>query len=100
VEEGETQIVPLVIGDSRQTMEVCERALERGVFAQAIRPPTVPEGTARLRLAAMANHTPAELRWAARQLAAATRECGLEPAGTNTDPEADSLDGPALRKAA
>ena len=43
-------------------MRVCERALERGVFAQAIRPPTVPAGTSRLRLAAMASHTPAELR--------------------------------------
>ena len=38
-------------------MEACERALERGVFAQAIRPPTVPDGTSRLRLAVMASHT-------------------------------------------
>ena len=41
-------------------------ALEHGVFAQAIRPPTVPEGTSRLRLAVMASHTKAELREAAR----------------------------------
>jgi 8-amino-7-oxononanoate synthase len=80
IDEGETQIVPLVIGDSGQTLEVCERALRRGVFAQAIRPPTVPRGTSRLRLAAMATHRTAELRWAARQLAEAARECGLEPA--------------------
>jgi hypothetical protein len=63
-------------------MEFCERALERGVFAQAIRPPTVPHGSSRLRLAAMATHTAAELRWAARELAAAADEAGLEPVGT------------------
>ena len=41
----------------------------RGVFAQAIRPPTVPEGSSRLRLAAMATHNAAELQWAARSSA-------------------------------
>ncbi|HEY8770835.1 MAG TPA: hypothetical protein VIM03_09855, partial [Thermoleophilaceae bacterium] len=45
-----------------------ERALERGVFAQAIRPPTVPEGSSRLRLAVMASHTKTELRDAAETL--------------------------------
>ena len=46
-----------VVGDAEQAMRICELALERGVFAQAIRPPTVPEGTSRLRLAVMASHT-------------------------------------------
>jgi glycine C-acetyltransferase/8-amino-7-oxononanoate synthase len=41
------------------------------VFAQAIRPPTVPAGTSRLRLAVMASHTKSELRDAARVLAEA-----------------------------
>ena len=56
VGEGETQIVPLVVGDAGQAMALCEGALERGVFAQAIRPPTVPPGTSRLRMTAMATH--------------------------------------------
>ena len=73
---GEAAIVPLVLGDAGRAMAVCERALERGVFAQAIRPPTVPEDTSRLRLAAMASHNTAELEWAAAQLAAAAREQG------------------------
>jgi 8-amino-7-oxononanoate synthase len=95
VDGGETQIVPLVIGESRLAMDVCERALGLGVFAQAIRPPTVPAGSARLRLAAMATHRPAELRWAARQLATATREAGLEPAGSPLPTETeDSLEQP------
>ncbi len=79
--DGDTQIAPLVIGDSHLTMELCERALERGVFAQAIRPPTVPAGGSRLRLAAMATHRPAELRWAAHEISAAARDVGLEPIG-------------------
>jgi len=79
VVEGEVQIVPLVVGEERAAMSLCQAALERGVFAQAIRPPTVPPGTARLRLAAMASHSAAELREAARVLGASARELGLEP---------------------
>ena len=41
-----TQIVPLVVGGAEDAMALCEAALERGVFAQAIRPPTVPPGPA------------------------------------------------------
>ncbi len=67
---GETPIVPLIVGDADAAMAASERALERGVFAQAIRPPTVPDGTSRLRLAVMASHTKSELREAARVLAA------------------------------
>jgi 7-keto-8-aminopelargonate synthetase-like enzyme len=63
--------VPLIVGDADAAMKACERALERGVFAQAIRPPTVPAGTSRLRLAVMASHTKSELREAGVALAAA-----------------------------
>jgi glycine C-acetyltransferase/8-amino-7-oxononanoate synthase len=68
---SETQIVPLVLGDAASTMRVCERALEGGVFAQGIRPPTVAEGTSRLRLTVMATHSADELRVAAGVLASA-----------------------------
>jgi 8-amino-7-oxononanoate synthase len=74
-----TQIVPIVIGDARQAMRVCELAIERGVFAQAIRPPTVPEGTSRLRLAVMASHSKAELREAAQVLGRAALQAGWRP---------------------
>ena len=76
VPSGETAIVPLILGDASRAVAVCERALQRGVFAQAIRPPTVMEGRSRLRLAAMASHNTAELEWAAAQIAAAAREAG------------------------
>jgi 8-amino-7-oxononanoate synthase len=74
---AESQIVPLVVGDAATTMELCERAIERGVFAQGIRPPTVAEGSSRLRLTVMATHRAAELRHAAKLIAAAAREIGL-----------------------
>ena len=70
---SETQIVPLVIGDAGAAASACERALADGVFAQAIRPPTVAHGTSRLRLAVMASHTKSELRAAARTLARVAR---------------------------
>jgi 8-amino-7-oxononanoate synthase len=80
VHDTDMHIVPLVVGDERDAVALCEGAVERGVFAQAIRPPSVPAGTARLRLTAMASHTPAELRRAAHVLAEAARVQGLEPA--------------------
>jgi 7-keto-8-aminopelargonate synthetase-like enzyme len=81
VERGDMHIVPLVVGGAAETVQMCEAALERGVFAQAIRPPTVPAGGSRLRLAAMATHEPDELRAAARTLAQAARAAGLDPQG-------------------
>ena len=76
---SETQIVPLVIGEADDAMALCERLLEDGLFAQAIRPPTVPPGTCRLRLTVMATHAIADLRRAARSIGTAARQLGLAP---------------------
>jgi 8-amino-7-oxononanoate synthase len=54
---GESQILPLVIGDAEKCMAFSERLLQKGIFTQGIRPPTVPEGTSRLRITLMATHT-------------------------------------------
>jgi glycine C-acetyltransferase/8-amino-7-oxononanoate synthase len=86
VEQSHMHIVPLVVGDSAEAVKLCQAALDRGVFAQAIRPPTVPDGTSRLRLAAMASHETAELRQAANALAGAAREVGLDPATIGSPP--------------
>lgn len=51
-------IVPLVIGDNATTLQVSQALYEAGFFVPAIRPPTVPEGTARLRISVTAPHTP------------------------------------------
>jgi glycine C-acetyltransferase/8-amino-7-oxononanoate synthase len=76
VGRSNAQIVPVEIGDAARTMELSELLLQRGVFAQGIRPPTVPEGTSRLRFTAMATHDPDELRAAAKVVGAAARELG------------------------
>jgi glycine C-acetyltransferase/8-amino-7-oxononanoate synthase len=72
-----TQIVPVIVGDPRRAVSLSERTLEGGVFAQAIRPPTVPAGSSRLRLTVMANHRAGELRLAAGVIGAAARELGV-----------------------
>jgi 8-amino-7-oxononanoate synthase len=56
-----TPIIPVLLKDSSQAVEASRRLLEQGIFVQAIRPPTVPPGTARLRLTVTAAHTRADL---------------------------------------
>lgn len=50
-------IVPIIVGEEQRAMEFMERCLERGVYAPAVRPPTVPRGTSRLRVSMRADHT-------------------------------------------
>jgi 8-amino-7-oxononanoate synthase len=59
--DPESPILPLIIGDAERCMQFSERLLQKGVFAQGIRPPTVPVGTSRLRITLMATHTPQQI---------------------------------------
>jgi glycine C-acetyltransferase/8-amino-7-oxononanoate synthase len=72
-----TQIVPVIVGDARRAVTLAERTLDGGIFAQAIRPPTVPEGSSRLRLTVMANHREDELQRAAKVIARAAIGLGV-----------------------
>jgi 7-keto-8-aminopelargonate synthetase-like enzyme len=54
-------IVPVVLGDERAAQRASAQLLERGLFVPAIRPPSVPPGTARLRVTLSAAHTQAEI---------------------------------------
>lgn len=58
---GAGPIIPVITGSSERALSWSRGLLERGVFVQAIRPPTVPDGTARLRVTLMANHTDEDL---------------------------------------
>ena len=62
--EIQSPILPLIIGESNACMRLSEQLLERGIFAQGIRPPTVPQGTSRLRITLMATHTPEHIQTA------------------------------------
>jgi 8-amino-7-oxononanoate synthase len=59
-----SHVVPAIIGDNVETMRLCEAALERGVYVQGIRFPSVPEGTARLRFTPTSSHTEADIELA------------------------------------
>jgi 8-amino-7-oxononanoate synthase len=66
IPEGETPIIPLVFGDPSVTMEMAQRLFDEGVYVQGIRPPTVPDGTSRLRITLMATHTKKQLDFGLR----------------------------------
>ena len=58
---SETAIQPLLIGDNRQALALSEALRARGIWVAAIRPPTVPQGTARLRITLSAAHSAADV---------------------------------------
>lgn len=60
-EESEIPIIPLVIGENEQTLCIANRAAAAGLFVPAIRPPTVPQGTSRLRISVSASHTESQI---------------------------------------
>jgi 7-keto-8-aminopelargonate synthetase-like enzyme len=72
-----TPILPLMVGEAQPAMDLAEAMLNRDVFVTAIRPPTVPAGTARLRVTPTAEHTRADLDEALAAFTASGRELGL-----------------------
>jgi 8-amino-7-oxononanoate synthase len=70
-----TAIQPLVIGDNRAATAVAEKLAARGVLVPAIRPPTVPQGTARLRISLSAAHSTDDVRVLGEALIDAGKSC-------------------------
>jgi len=56
-----TAIQPLIVGDNEAALALARALWERGLWVPAIRPPTVPKGTARLRISVSAAHTAADI---------------------------------------
>src|SRR5206468_5181983 len=55
--DSRSPIIPLLIGDAEAALRLSETLLAHGIYAPAIRPPTVPAGTSRIRLSVTAGHT-------------------------------------------
>ena len=53
--------MPILLGDAERALAMAAALLERGIFCPAIRPPTVPPGTSRLRVSLTAEHTEDDL---------------------------------------
>jgi len=64
----DSQILPIVVGEAADAVAAASRLLARGVYVAAIRPPSVPRGTSRLRLSLMADHSDEDIAIATRAL--------------------------------
>jgi len=59
---SESHIIPIIIGNNQDTVNTCKRLFDNGFFTLPIRPPTVPEGTSRLRLSLTTDITEMEIQ--------------------------------------
>ena len=74
---GETHVLPVLVGDRADALELGERLEDEGIVAPAIRPPTVPDGTSRIRVAPTASHTEADVDCCLAAFESAGQEVGL-----------------------
>lgn len=77
VEGGDSPIVPVVLGSNERALAVAAAVRQKGFDVRAVRPPTVPEGTARLRISVHADHSEEQIDGLA---AAVARACAAEAA--------------------
>lgn len=73
----ETQIIPVLVGDNARALDYAASLRRQGIMAVAIRPPTVPPGTARLRFSLSAVHDPDELAQAATTIGQVGAQLGI-----------------------
>lgn len=74
---GNTAIISLMIGNASKAVQFSERLMKDGIFIPAIRPPTVPQGSSRLRITVMATHTEEQLRMAVEKLGKVGKAMGV-----------------------
>jgi glycine C-acetyltransferase len=76
---AEVPIFPIVVGGAEDALALANHMLAAGVFVLAIRPPTVPEGTCRLRATLIATHTEAQIGHALNALDRGIKKLGIGP---------------------
>ena len=62
--ESVSPILPVLIGEAEQALAFARELLTHGVYAPAIRPPTVPDGSSRIRVTVTADHSPEQIELA------------------------------------
>ena len=74
---SQSPIIPILVKEPDAALEFSKRLFESGIFAQAIRPPTVPQNTSRLRVTVMATHTREDLDFALEKFRKIGKELNL-----------------------
>ncbi len=74
---SQSQIIPIIVGDSQKALDFSNSLREVGILAIAIRPPTVPVGSARLRFSVTRAHSYSQLEETAQNIYACAKEMGL-----------------------
>ncbi|MXQ52926.1 8-amino-7-oxononanoate synthase [Shimazuella alba] len=77
IANSSTQIVPVVIGDSSKSLAFSQKLIANGILSVAIRPPTVPAGSARLRFSLMADHRDDDIQNVIESITEIGYECGV-----------------------
>ncbi len=75
--DGESAIVPIIVGETQAAIEISRRLLDRGVYVTGFGYPVVPEGTARVRIQVSAALSGEQIRTAVEALAAVAAEAGV-----------------------
>jgi 7-keto-8-aminopelargonate synthetase-like enzyme len=75
--ESKGPIIPIVVGEDKKAVEMQQMLMEKGLFIQAIRPPTVPEGTSRLRLTVVTGFTKEEMDYAIETIISVAKGMGI-----------------------
>lgn len=76
-QQSASQIIPIVVGENAKALALAERLRASGILAVAIRPPTVPQGSARLRLSVTLDHSENDLARATMLIVAAAKAEGV-----------------------